>query len=153
MPFHERDQHQGAAGLLDNLPANHFFRLVVSALHEHVGPDGVNERKRRFVVEDGHGVHALQGRQQLAARVLVVERARFALQASDALVAVQAHDQEISQRRGLPQQARVPDVKQVEAAVGEHDSFRPASAGAASSLRAAASRVKFAWSGSCPWCP
>ena len=110
-----------AAVGLDDLVADDFMRLIRAALDQHVGPNRLEQRVRRVLIKDHDVLDAGQGGQHRGTVVLADDRPLGAFETTHALVAVDAHEQRISQQRGFGQMAGMADMQQIEASVGEHD--------------------------------
>jgi hypothetical protein len=107
--------------------ADDALRRPVASLGEHVGTAGVDQPRRRVLVEPGHRVHRREGRDQRHAVRQQVHRPPGPLaQAPRRGIAVQ-RDQQRRPERARPREIRdVAAVQQVEHAVGEHERARRA---------------------------
>jgi hypothetical protein len=105
----------------------HFFAahdLVtrpIAALYENVREQSRDDLARREIVENHHGIHGLQRRENFRALALRDYRTAFALQLPHAGVAIEPDDERVAQFARLLQAANVAGMQQVEAAVGEND--------------------------------
>jgi len=119
---HERHPHDAPAPRFYLGGAHDVVSSVVSALDQHVGPQRGDEGPRGVGVEQHDAVDAAERREQAGAVRARHDGAVPALpEPAHGGVAVHAdHERRALGTRGL-QQAHVPDVQQVEHAVGEHD--------------------------------
>ena len=120
---HTRDLAQSdhaASPALDLGPTHDLVESPVSALGQHVGPQGQNRRQGRRLAKLNHPVDALEGGQQLHALAGWNQGAIRSLEPPDAGVAVDGHDESVAQSSGLLEAADVSHVQQIEAAVGEN---------------------------------
>src|SRR5258708_10008058 len=101
--------------------ANNLVTGPVATLHQDIGEQTGDHFAGRQIVEDHHGIHRFQGRENFRALAFRDNRAPFAFQLPHAGIAVQPNDQHISQCARQFQAANVPGMKQVKAAVGEYD--------------------------------
>jgi hypothetical protein len=123
----ERDRvHRAAArehlGGADDAPGR-----PVAALGERVRAAGLDQPRRRVLVEPGHRVHRLERRDQRHAVGERVHRPpRPLAQAPRRGIAVQRHQQRRAERARAREIGDVPAVQQVEHAVGEDEGSRRA---------------------------
>src|SRR5947209_6253978 len=94
---------------------------VVRPFGVDVGAKGQKEFGDGRLVEDYDVVNGAQGRDRLGALAFGDEGTVIALEASHLLVAVYADDEEVAEAARAFEVADVPDVQQIEAAVGEDD--------------------------------
>ena len=87
-----------AAAGLDGVAADDLIRGPVGALDQDVGLDARDDVGRRVLVEDRHGVDAVEREEDFRALALRVDRPRRALVAADRRVGVQPDDQQIAVR-------------------------------------------------------
>src|SRR5229473_1598097 len=119
----------GHDGNGDDAPSGrfHFFAAhdavagPVATFNQHIREQTGDHFARRQIVEDHHGIHRFQGRENFRALAFRDNGASFAFQLPHAGVAVQPNDEHISQCARQFQAANVPGMKQVKAAVGEDD--------------------------------
>ena len=86
-----------------------------------VGAQGEQEFVDGRLVEDYDVVNGAQGRDRLGALAFGDEGAALALDMAHLLVAVYADDEEVAEVASAFEVADVPDVQEVEAAIGEDD--------------------------------
>ena len=100
---------------------------VVGSLGVNVRAETIEEPAHMLASEDHDEINGSQAGDQLRSLGLGKEGAARALEPADGGVRVDPHDEEISLAAGVLQVAEVPDVEQVEGAIGEHDgsSFPP----------------------------
>ena len=89
----------------------------------HVVRHQPDQLVRRLLGEEGHGIDAFERGQHLRAFLSRNQRTARALQGAHRFVTVQAHDQAIAKRARLLKVARVPNMQEVEAPVGEDDAL------------------------------
>ena len=121
------DQQHRPAPALHQVGADHLVDAVVGALHQHVGPQRLDQLERRVLVEQHHQIHRCQRRHHRRPRRLVLQRPCRSLQPLHRGVGVQGDDQPVAACPCLGQQPDMAGVDQVEAAIGEADpqSLRP----------------------------
>src|SRR4051794_4842155 len=83
MSLDQRDQHELAPPGFDLGPADDLLGPVVAPLDQHIGPDRLNQGKRGVVVEYGDDADGFEGGKKFGPGALGVERAGWALEASD----------------------------------------------------------------------
>src|SRR5260370_39053558 len=126
-PQNGRCRVAGHYGNGDDAPAGgfHFFaahNLVagpVAAFHEDIREQARDHFARRQIIENNNSVHGFQSGENFGALALRDNRTPFAFQLMHAGVAIQTHDQRVSQGARQFQAANMAGMKQVEAAVGE----------------------------------
>ena len=96
---------------------------VLGAFAMNVGTKSRKCRNRRCLIEDRHVIDHLKRRDQLGAIRLGHDRPGIAFDGSDARIAVDADDQDVTQSLRIPKTADVSDVEKVETAIRPHDSF------------------------------
>ncbi len=125
MVFRVSDDLDAAAEGSYHIALGHRLFGVVGAF----GVDVRAEREQEFgdgrLVEDGDVVHGAQARDDLGALARGDEGAPLALQESHLLVRVDADDEQVAQALRRLKVTDVPDVQQVETAVGEDDARAP----------------------------
>src|SRR5687767_12277444 len=119
--FDEGEREDAAARRLDLLAAVYLGGRVVAALDEHVGQKFGDEPARRLVVKDGHEVNNRERGQHLGALRLTHHGSARAFERAHRAVAVDRDEQRVSERARRREVAHVPDMQDVEAAVGEDE--------------------------------
>jgi hypothetical protein len=91
----------------------------IGALHQQVGPEDLDDFVGIVFREGGHEIHAIEGQEHLGTFGKGKEGFEGALDASDGIIRVEGHDQEVSHRAGGLQVRDMAGVQQVENTVGE----------------------------------
>jgi hypothetical protein len=116
------DALDATAGGFDFFAADDLVIGPVATLHEDVGKKSGDDSARSGFVEDEDGVDAFEAGENFGALVLRNDRAARSFEGANAVVAVDADDEEIAQGAGGFEAADVSGMKKIEAAVGE-DNF------------------------------
>lgn len=101
----------------------HALRRVISSLGVNIRPQKLDHLTDIWLIENCDRVNVFQSCQNLGAFVVGNVRTPQALQRAGARVRVHRDNHSSSELFGRTQVANVPDMKQVEAAVGKDDSF------------------------------
>lgn len=117
----ERNDHQTTAPPFDVRAPNDIGGRVVAALDEHIGMQRPNDRERRVLWEDDHGVDALERGEHVGAVRLRAHRPPRALETPHRVVAVEADDERVGGRPRGDEEIDVSRMQEVEYAVGERD--------------------------------
>src|SRR5215213_10050579 len=125
MVFRVSDDLDAAAEGSYHIAFGHRVFGVVGAFRVDVGAEGEQEFGDGRLVEDRDVVHGAQGGDDLGALSFGDEGAPLAFEAPHLLVRVDADDEQVAQTLRRLKVADVPDVQQVEAAVGEDDARAP----------------------------
>ena len=104
---------------LDDLPSHDIRHVIVATFDEHVRQYFPDKRLDAGLWEDRQEVDVLKCTQEGGAILLRDQRPTGPLYPGYAGVAVQAHQQQVTQGSGLLQILHVPAVQHIEAAVGE----------------------------------
>ncbi len=128
------DAHDTPASGFDKVTADDGVVRPVRPLHEHIRLQFPDDGVRCLLVEDGHGVHALQGGEDLGTFVLGRDGAFGSLVPADRAVRIDRDDEQVAERARLLQVADVARMEQVEDPVGEDDALA-AGAGACREVR------------------
>src|SRR5260370_25583135 len=118
---HDGDGEGAPASSFHFFAAYHLVPRPIATLNQPIREQTGNHFAGRQVIEDHHGIHRFQSRENFRALAFRDNRAGFALQLTHAGVAVQPNNQHIAQGARQFQAANVPGMKQVKAAVGEDD--------------------------------
>ena len=94
---------------------------VVAALDDHIGSQGPDQLEGSVLVEHRDGVHGLESGEHIGTIGFRAYGALGPLQAANARVAVETHDECVTTFTRAAQDVEVSRVKQVEDAVGEDD--------------------------------
>src|SRR5229473_2896449 len=108
-----------AAGGFHFLATHNLVAGPVAAFHEDIREQARDHFARRQIIENNDSVHGFQSGENFGALALRDNRTPFAFQLMHAGVAIQTHDQRVSQGARQFQAANMAGMKQVEAAVGE----------------------------------
>ena len=107
----------------DDLRFGEIFGTVVATLRVDVRPDRFDESVGTGFIENAYVIHAPKVGEHFGPFGLRNQGALWALETSNGRIAVNADNEEVAERTGLGQVARVPNVKNVEASVGEDDAL------------------------------
>ena len=120
-PFQPRADRDVPAARLDQVAADDRLGGIVAALNQDIGANCLDQRHRRFIVEDHDKVD--EGVQREHERPLIFrdERTLGALQSGDGGVGIQTEDEAVSERAGVLEQTGMAGMEDVEATVCEDD--------------------------------
>jgi len=137
MRFRVPDNFYAAAALDDGVALGNGVAGVVSAFGVNVGANFANDGANVRLGKDDDGVDVGNGRDDFCTFVFRHDRTSLAFQGAHGLIRVDGDDKPAAQRLGSAQITHVPDMQQVEGAIGQDDPF----AGAAPLPRALAELV------------
>jgi len=95
----------------------------IGSFNQYIGQDCGYEFARRILIEKRDCVDRFQAERQGGAVALRNERARRSFETRDARIRIERQDQDVAERAGALEQAYVPGMEQVVAAVREDDGF------------------------------
>jgi hypothetical protein len=124
-----RGRVTGHDGKRDDSPARGFDLLApydliigpIATLHQNIGQEPGNGFARRQLIENNDAVHAFERRENLRSLKLRDHWPGITFEFAHAGVAVQPHDEHISELARLLQSANVAGVQQIETSVREDD--------------------------------
>jgi hypothetical protein len=115
------DGNDAAAGRFHFFSPNDLIARPVAALYEYIRKQTSDHLTGSHLVENDHSVYAFQRRKNFRTLAFRQDRTSCAFQCAHAGVAIEAHNQRISQRASLLEASHVPRMQQIKAAVGEDD--------------------------------
>ena len=119
MSWFDRDTYDATTSRFHDVATNDGVVGPIGALHEHVGLQVFYDVVRSLLVEDGHGIDALERRKNLGTLMFGRDWAISALVRTNRSVRVDGYDQDIPERTGLLQIAHVPRMQEIEYTVRE----------------------------------
>ena len=119
--FDGGDDLDPATGGDDVFVADDGLDGVVAALDQNVGLEGADQFERRVLFKEHDGIDGGESGHDAGALAFADDGARWALEAADGGVGVEAEDELGAEAAAVFEQGDVADVEQVEAAVGEDD--------------------------------
>ena len=114
------DCHSAATGYYF-IPLGDALSSVIRSLCVDVGANLADYRSHVQLGKNENCVHCFEGRQQFCALVFRHRRTSFALQLANTGIGVHGDDQLIAQRLRRAEIAHMPDVKDIETAIGQDD--------------------------------
>jgi hypothetical protein len=87
----------------------------------HIGTDFANDRPHIRFRENYHGIYIGKSRENFGAFLFGHQRPAFAFQGTHGSIRIDGHNQTPAERLCRAQITHVPDVQQIEAAVGQGD--------------------------------
>jgi len=117
------DEHDPAAVTFDGLAFVRVdgFQGVIPALHIDVGSGGIEEADGSDLGEDADGIDATEGGEDAGTVLFGDDGTGGTLELADGVIAIEADEQGIALGAGGFEIGDVAGVKQVEAAVGDHE--------------------------------
>jgi hypothetical protein len=110
-----------AAAFFDDIAADDFLAAVVFAFHEDIGLDGFDEFDGSFIAEADDIIDGLEAGENGHAIGQAIDGAGRALEAFDAFVGIDCHDEQVALLAGEIHVLDVAGVENVEDAVGKDD--------------------------------
>src|SRR5882672_5697604 len=123
VPLGVADDGRADPQRLRDRPLGNALHGVVRSFRMHLRTDPAQERFHRILLEEGHPVDALERRHELEALLQREERAPASLELPSRGVGVQGDEEGLARLLRALEIADVPHVKEVEDAVGEHESL------------------------------
>jgi hypothetical protein len=120
--LHERHYFYFPPETFHDLPFKQ-FGAVVPALDVNVGSQDLQKLSGVVFAENKRGVHCLERPDEHGPVVFALQRARRTLELSNGLVAVDAHDQDVSAASCVGKILNMTRMEDIEAAVGGHEFF------------------------------
>jgi len=117
----DRNGYNTAAGGFDFLPANDLVAGPVVTLDQNVGKEPGNHFTRGQSVEDDDSINAFERGEDFRAFAFDDDGTPFALQLPYACIAVQSDDQSVTQFARQLEDANVPRMEEIKAAVCKND--------------------------------
>jgi hypothetical protein len=114
-------------GALNFFPADDLIQGVVSSFDEHVGLEGGYQGLWRGLMKKGHHIYGFQTRQNQRPIVLRYNWAAWPLHSIHGAIGVHSYNHRIPELPGPVQVFHVATVKDVEAAIREHQGSLPRS--------------------------
>ena len=102
-------------------PAENLIARPVAAFDENIGKQMRNHISWRELIENDHGIHRLQPRQNLRSFLFRNYRPRRPFQLAHARIAIQPDNQRIPHLSRQFKSANVPGMKQVKATIRENN--------------------------------
>ncbi|HEY1468816.1 MAG TPA: hypothetical protein VGF61_07215 [Candidatus Acidoferrum sp.] len=116
------DALDATAGGFDFFAANDLIAGPVATLDENIGEKSRDDGARSGFVEDEDGIDAFETGEDFGALVLRNNRAAGSFEGANAVIAIDADDEEIAEGAGGFEAANVSGMEKIEAAIGE-DNF------------------------------
>jgi hypothetical protein len=115
------DALDAPAGGFDFFAADDLVAGPVATLHENVGKKSCDDGARSGFVEDEDRVDAFETGEDFGTLVLRYDRAAGSFESANAVIAVDADNEEIAQGAGGLEAADVSGMKKIEAAISENN--------------------------------
>lgn len=110
------------ASVEDELATDDLFEAVVTSFDEKVRAERLHERLNRRFGKQRHNIDVLQGAQQRGSILLLIDR-RIPFELRNAVVCVEADDEQVAKGASFLQVFDVSTVQDIETAVGEHEAL------------------------------
>jgi len=115
------DGNDATAGGFHFLTSDNLIAGPVSTFDEHVRKQAGDDFARGRFIENNHSVDRFQSGENFGAFAFRQDGAACAFQLADARIAIEADDEHVAKRACLFENADMPGMEQIEAAVGEDD--------------------------------
>jgi len=119
---HDWKGNNATASGFDLLPANDLVVRPITTLHQHVWKEPGDHFARRQSIEYDDRIHTFQRRKDFRAFGLGEDGAPLAFQLPYTCIAVESHDQRVTQFPSLLEAADMPRMQEIKAAIGENHS-------------------------------
>ncbi len=119
---HDWNGNNATAGGFNLLPANDLVIRPITTLHQHVRKEPGDHFARRQFIEYDDRIHTLERRKDFRAFALGEDGTPLAFQLPYTCIAVESHEQRVTQFPSLPKAADMPWMEEIKATIGENHS-------------------------------